>query len=123
MPCTLEMCVALVEDKISRPRSQPPDRAPLRRYGSYNSPAARRALSEVSDTSVAQRSVPTSRVTFRVQYHVPFGQNIRVIGSHASLGAHSGFPVRRKCTALGKACLASRQCPQYIRRRLHRGVK
>ena len=73
-------------------RLQLPDRAPLRRYGSYSSPAARRALSEVADTGVAQRSVPTSRVTFRVQYHVPYGQNIRVIGSHPVLGAGDWKP-------------------------------
>ena len=65
----------------------PPERPPLRRYGSYNSPAARRALSEVTGRGgMPQRSEPTSRVTFRIQYHVSFGQNLRVIGSHPALG-------------------------------------
>ena len=71
-------------------QSQPQEQSEagaVRRYGSYSSPAAQRAISQLSKSGSATRQVPTSRVTFQLQYHVAYGQVLHIIGSHTNIGA------------------------------------
>lgn len=58
-------------------------RRALRRYGNYASKAARRAI-ELASSSTGQPKM--ARVTFWLQFHVEWGQQLRVIGSHPHLG-------------------------------------
>jgi hypothetical protein len=59
-------------------------RRALRRYGNYASKAARRAIELASSSSGEPQ---TAKVTFWLQFHVEWGQRLRVVGSHPQLGA------------------------------------
>lgn len=58
-------------------------RRALQRYGNYASKAARRAIELASSSSGEPQ---TAKVTFWLQFHVEWGQRLRVIGSHPQLG-------------------------------------
>lgn len=85
------------EQESDQPEQQP-EHGALRRYGSYSSPAAQRALSELSGpVNSVRRAAPTSQVTFRLQYHVAYGQVLRVIGSHPNIGARTRLSCAHTC--------------------------
>jgi len=58
----------------------------LRHYGNYASAVAKRAVEAVSAQDADQSEAMTT-VTFWLQYHVDWGQRLRVIGSHPRLGS------------------------------------
>lgn len=84
-------------------------RRALRRYGNYASKAARRAIELASSSSGEPQ---TAKVTFWLQFHVEWGQRLRVVGSHPQLGActcSGNFPVLPQA-ALAMLCLVSVLC-------------
>ena len=71
-------------------------RRALRRYGNYASKAARRAIELASSSSGEPQ---TAKVTFWLQFHVEWGQRLRVVGSHPQLGACSWCSRVQPCTS------------------------
>lgn len=59
----------------------------LRHYGRYSSRAARRAVEAASAPNAGQAEHTVTAVTFWLQYHAEWGQRLRVIGSHPSIGS------------------------------------